>query len=383
MGYYKIILQFLIFGISCAQAQLNLVPNPSFEKLKSTPKNVGELFKASPWLSPTDGTADVFSKKTNTEDIGAPKNAMGEQIARTGVNYAGAIFFSKKTNNTREYVQAELLSPLELGRTYCVEFFVSLSDLSKYGIDRIGVYISKDKVGAKNWDPLPLVPQISNIPGRILSEHAQWELICGEYKAQGGEKYFTIGNFYPNDETKIKKLKKPSKIKGSQNDYGYYYIDDVSLKDIDDVGITCGCEKKMKIIENNSQMQFVYSKVSGETEEEVDTQEIIESKSIFFDEGKVEITEQSKLDLKLIMSLLQDNPTIIIEILGHADEQELKKDAKIAMNRANTVLNNLVLAGIKKERLKTSDTKPINIPNANNESIRSQNRKVDFSVVLE
>jgi len=132
----------LLFFLSAAivRAQSNLVPNPSFEKLKSTPRNVGELNKATPWLSPTDGTADVFSKKTSNEEIAAPKNALGEQLARSGVNYAGAIFFSKKTNSTREYMQVELLKPLEAGRTYCLEFFVSLSDLSKYGIDRIGVF---------------------------------------------------------------------------------------------------------------------------------------------------------------------------------------------------------------------------------------------------
>lgn len=378
-----VLLVHLFFTVSFAIAQTNLVPNPSFEKLDSKPKKVGELFKAGPWVSPTDGTADIFSKKTKSEEIGAPKNTLGEQTARTGSNYAGAIFYSKKTNSTREYLQVEFSKPLEAGKTYCVEFNINLADLCKYGIDRIGAYISVDKVASNNWDPLNLVPQINNFQGRIITEQDQWEVICGEYKANGGEKYITIGNFYLNEQTKIKKVKKPAKIKGAQNDYGYYYLDDISVIDREEVGATCGCEKKLRVNKFDPQMNIVYSKVSGESEEKVVAEEVIETRSILFEEGKSEISANSKKDAEFIVKLLKDNPKLKIEIIGYADENELKKNPELGTERATMVFQNFLLGGINKTRLTVIKGEPIESKETSNEVLKKQIRKVDFSVILE
>jgi outer membrane protein OmpA-like peptidoglycan-associated protein len=374
---------FLLFiATSLSVAQTNLVPNPSFEKLESKPKSVGELTKAVPWISPTDGTADIFSKKSKSDEIGAPKNTLGEQQARTGNNYAGAIFYSKKTNSTREYLQVELSRPLEANKLYCVEFYVSLADLCKYGIDRIGVHFSLDRVGSTNWDPLNLTPQVSNFQGRILTDQSNWEVICGEYKAKGGEKIMTIGNYFMNDQTKIKKVKKPSGIKGSQNEYGYYYIDDVSVIDREEVG-TCGCEKKLQIKKFDSGMNYVYSKVSGEKEENVNAEEVIEIKSIFFEESKTDISATAKIDIDMISKLLKDNPKIKIEVIGNAGSNEIVKDEAIALTRATMVYQALIVSGIKKERMQVIKGEPIEIDQNSNEIIKKMNYKVDFSVIID
>lgn len=361
-------------------SQNNLVSNPSFEELDGKPKKTGELNKAITWVSPTLGTSDLYCKSAKAAEIGVPLNVQGEQAARTGNNYAGAIFYSKKTNNIREYIQIELSSELEEGKVYCVEFYVSISDLSMHAIDKVGAHFSTDKIAADNLEPLIMTPQIINKTGRMLANQSEWEIICGEYTALGGEKYMTIGNFYPNEKTPIQKVKKPSSIKGTQNDYGYYYIDDVSVISSDAAGASCGCEAKLNPGKTMPKMNYKYSNVKGDEEKTMVAGDVIKSKIIFFDAGKTVISPNSKSDLDLILKLLKENPKLKVEIIGYANNSEVLLDSAIAENRSKKIMEFLVGGGIKQERLTVKATPGIA---EYNEALKAKNCKVNFAVLPE
>lgn len=334
-------------------AQMNLVPNPSFEKLTSKPKTVGELNKAAPWVMPTAGTADIFYKGAKDPLIGMPDNQLGSQMARTGDNYAGAIFYKNKDDNSREYLQVELIQELEADEVYCFDMFVSLAELSKYAIDRIGVYFSDKKISFNNWAPIAVKPQIENGEKRILTDTDNWMLICGQYKANGGEKYITIGNFYPNSETNIEKVKKPSSIKGNQTEYAYYYIDDVALYNTDSVNGNCNCEKRL--MAGTNRMNYVYSKVTVEEkkeEEKVVTspRQLINNKKIFFEKNSDVPTQKSVMELDWMQKLLTDNPDIKIEIIGWVDTDEAKTNPNLGEKRALKIRETFVSKGLSADR---------------------------------
>ncbi|MFN4235057.1 MAG: hypothetical protein ACK4IK_09660 [Bacteroidia bacterium] len=347
-----IVFSVLLYSIVLS-AQMNLIPNPSFEKLASKPKTVGELNKATPWVSPTAGTSDVFYKGAKDPLIGSPDNQLGSQMPRTGDNYAGSIFFKNKEDNSREYLQVELIQELEADEVYCFDMYVSLAELSKYAIDRIGVYFSDKKISFNNWAPIAVKPHIENGEKRIINNTDEWTLICGQYRAKGGEKFITIGNFYPNAETNVEKVKKPSSIKGNQTEYAYYYIDDVALYNTDSVNGNCACEKRLTA--GSNKMNYVYSKVTVDEQKEVEKvvtspRQLINKKVIYFERNSDVPTQKSVMEIDWMQKLLTDNPDIKIEIIGWVDADEAKLNPNLGEKRALKIREQFVSKGLSADR---------------------------------
>jgi hypothetical protein len=212
----------------------NLVPNPDFETHSACPNgdlSAGTIVLAPPWNRPTDGTADYY----HTCSFGAfgawsgvPANIFGNQAPHSGNAYAGFYQYIGQ-QNVREYIQAPLLSPLVAGQSYKVSFYVSLADTSKWAIDGIGAHFSNAPVGiygtgANPWHfVLPLVPQVSNPTGNVISDKTNWTLVQGTFCASGGEGHIVIGNFKDDATTIV------TNMTGTEN-AAYYYIDDVSVE---------------------------------------------------------------------------------------------------------------------------------------------------------
>jgi len=119
---------------------------------------------------------------------------------------------------------------LQKDKNYCIEFFVNLSNYSKYSIDRIGAVFTSDSLLSNDWLPLPDGPGIKNQKGNIITDTALWTLMPGIYVAGGGEKFITIGCFYEDDSISIDTVN-PS---GNQP-YAYYYVDDVYVREMDSI----------------------------------------------------------------------------------------------------------------------------------------------------
>ena len=217
---------FILLNDLCGQA--NLVPNPSFEYYSSCPINPGDILMAEPWVDPTLATSDYFNI-CNGSVVGVPTTLGGNQDAHTGVGYAGFDTYITP-GSYREYVQVKLNDTLIIGKRYCVNFYVSLSDTEQYAVDRIGAYISTNAItcGPPGFGCiLNYIPQIENPVFNILANDSGWSKISGSFIASGGELYLTIGNFYDNSNTNLAIVHSSSPYSAS-----YYYIDDVSLVEI-------------------------------------------------------------------------------------------------------------------------------------------------------
>src|SRR4030067_3134038 len=130
----------LLFLSVEGNAQVNLVPNPSFEQYTICPNNGGQIYYAPPWFNPTQGSPDYFNA-CDAPVLGTPENLLGYQIPHLGNAYAG--FFasfndtSMGISNYREYVEVKLDSSLSAGVKYFVSFYLSLSDSMNFATDRI------------------------------------------------------------------------------------------------------------------------------------------------------------------------------------------------------------------------------------------------------
>ncbi|MEI6487437.1 MAG: T9SS type A sorting domain-containing protein [Bacteroidota bacterium] len=226
----KKILLLLFSFLHCSQffclAQCNLVPNPSFEIVTDCSNGVNGIFlnHSPPWDSPTDGSPDLFNSCSIYSGTNIPSNFEGFQHPHSGSGYGEISTIFPAYNGQREYVQVELDSSLIINNTYCISFFVNLSDSAEFGTNNIGIYFSTTHTYQGGFQYLNFVPQINY--SSIISDTANWVEISGTYTAQGGERYIIIGNFYPDALTDIFTI--PTNYTRTSH-FSYYYIDDVDV----------------------------------------------------------------------------------------------------------------------------------------------------------
>jgi outer membrane protein OmpA-like peptidoglycan-associated protein len=105
-------------------------------------------------------------------------------------------------------------------------------------------------------------------------------------------------------------------------------------------------------------------------------------KNVFFKQGTPILLSDSYPELDRLVSIMQDNPTMEIELSGHTDNQgDPKKDLKLSEDRVKTVKEYLVSKGIDPRRITGKGyggTKPI-ASNAKEET-RKLNRRVEVKI---
>jgi len=215
-GLLLIVLMLTVGNLLC-QNSSNLVPNFDFEELNKCPQTKKTWKTIVDWYSPKDNF-DVFN---SCNKIGGsfPENDFGYQEPFSGNGYVGLKFYNVFEFSNSNYIQVKLKKILKSGVKYKVSFHVSLAEKSGYSIDGIGCLISKEeKIVRRN-------PQVYNLYGNVVNETDSWTKIDGEFIADGGEKYLSIGNFYTTD--KVTQF-----IINENSSESYYYIDKVSLEEI-------------------------------------------------------------------------------------------------------------------------------------------------------
>jgi len=106
-------------------------------------------------------------------------------------------------------------------------------------------------------------------------------------------------------------------------------------------------------------------------------------KNIFFDTNKYELKPQSKTELGKLISFLNANKNLKIEIGGHTDNVGSDTDNQLlSENRAKAVYNYLSEKGIETERLSFKGYGELQpIADNNTEEGRALNRRTEFMIV--
>ena len=381
--YLALLLPAFAFGQKGIAVNDNLVYNSSFEEYRECPRKIdalGTLTIVEAWYQPTAGSADYFNV-CGSRECGVPKNKLGIQDPHLGDGFCG-IYCSK--TDYREYLQTELREPLRAGEMYRVSFYVSLSEYS--AVATIGALFTNDRVGdtvrsilmnKQVREIMPGVsqtiatyfePQVVNDYDRVLSDTKAWMQVSGVFTAKGGERFMTIGNFYPASQSNVVDLDSLTYLLPG----AYYYIDDVV--------VTClGCVDTVAALQADS---TVLPSPVAQRDSLVPGAAFV-LRNIFFDYDKAVLLQQSYNELQNLLAILNDNPTIRIEIQGHTDGQgSVEYNIRLSENRAKAVVDYLIHKGIDPKRLQYrgfGKSKPI-ATNATEEG-RARNRRVEFVVL--
>ncbi len=421
-----------------AEAQ-NLVKNHSFENAWSCPEDYNGYavkFPFPDWINPNNGTPDLMHS-CSVMRAGVPENFAGYMYPYDGGAYAGIILREKFDDSlkvykgvSREYLQTKLTEPLKKNTLYCVKFYYVNAKKSMYSVDALGITLTVDQIKSKNADRILQRPQITNRPGHIMDNTDEWTEFCGYYRARGGEHYLTIGNFWDNSTTQY--INKHNEYSDSAFFYAYYLIDNVSVFEIESE-FECGClndlawssdwksetfdpatgynTRKINNTDNNSNLANNSS--SGNENDEnnssshlnanpnetdatglktqitkaaFDNAEIgdrFRLNQIYFEFNSSELLTVSYIQLDSLYNILEQKPSVRIEIRGHTDNIGSESyNKKLSVDRAASVYNYLIEKGIPKTRMKYRGFGP-NVPVADNntEEGRELNRRVEIFIV--
>ncbi len=361
MNFKSILILPLFFSVFIfGQEDENLVSNPSFESMDGKLKKLKQINVAKYWDSPTALKADLFSKKKDAP-VSAPVNIYGKEHPKDGDNYAGILMYSYNNKSPRTYVQTQLVSPLTAGLDYCVKFNISLSDLSKYAVNNIGLHFGVEPLSLEGKGDI--IFNKSDEFSRVIRDGANktynarynWETVCGIYKADGKEQFITIGNFFNNKDTKYEKLKKLENFPGTQIPSAYYYVDNIEVFLIENMS-DCNCSGQNKI----KRESIVYHRDYSTDGSEISIDVQLKRATVYFDVESNKIDDMFLKSINSIADLMKSNNDIKLELHGHTDKAEhdaIKEDPEneklinLSEYRSKSIFNALTAKGISADRL--------------------------------
>ena len=248
----------LLVGIIVVRvnAQINLVPNPSFEYYTTCPYGGAPQIRfAYPWYSADTTYSSYYFNNCSPNLLSSVPYSIGGgggfQYAKTGNAFAGN-FFSYRWHfagtSTRNYLQVKLNSKLSKNKCYYVSFYVNLANSSTMAVRNISLNISDTAlkyIFPFNRIP-PASPQITLYGNPIITDTLNWVQVAGIYTAHGGEQHLSIGNF----------------VEDSYSDHIYfdstrsgpaaYNIDDVSVIPLDSMQLKAEAGRDTTIVKGDS-----------------------------------------------------------------------------------------------------------------------------------
>lgn len=370
----------------------NWVPNGDFETVEGKKlKRAGGIVYATGWNSPTKRSADLFSESAPVEtNVSAPKNLGGEQTALSGSNYAGIRVWSYQNKEPRTYLQTKLVNSklksgtptsLKKDSLYCVRFYTSLGDLSKYSAGELGVYLGKQKIEKDDEASLTYEVKVPHLRTKIYDDMYSWQGVCGVYKADGFEQFLVIGNFAATEKTPNAKTKRPRGETRPQVFSAYYYIDNVELFPIKNQG-ECTCEQLEK-----AESEFIFSR-KGAVNPSLKPAEKVDQQVFYFKRFQRSFDTSMESWLNDMVGSLKADASIKVKLIGHLDATEVERTLvrpdllTLATERAEAVKDALVEAGIDASRI-TVEAKAGDEPvdTTGTEIGMSKNRRVEVDIV--
>ena len=164
--------------------------------------------------------------------LGIPESMFGYSFAKDSNYYAGLILYNTPNPaayaDSKEYIYQQLSAPLQSNETYCLTYWVKLASGVNRAVNQIGALFTNTLPVEYSPSFIMAQPQISYNNG-FITDTLNWTQIQGNYIADGGEQFITIGNFNTNANTNTFNVGNKTHYLLCCDPKSYYYIDNVSL----------------------------------------------------------------------------------------------------------------------------------------------------------
>lgn len=227
----------ILSSLNCL-AQVNLVPNPSFEDTVSL-NNCGGQGVIANWNNLDSNKINnclfLNFNSLNSGGCALPSNFWFYQNAKSGNGVIEIIVywtaFPPQPTTIRGVPRVKLKSTLSAGKQYCAKMYVSPFETETYFTNGIGMYFDNgqlDTIVAQDSSGIyPFVnPQVQC--GFIIDDTLNWKVVEGVFTATGNETFLTIANFLSDVNTQ-----KTYCVAANPCSCSDIIIDDVSLIETD------------------------------------------------------------------------------------------------------------------------------------------------------
>jgi hypothetical protein len=228
----KLILPLLLcLGIATLVcAQINLVPNGSFEEYTQCPDNTSQVDSCVGWYS-VYYSPDYYAECA-PYPVAVPDNFCGYQHAFDGSAYIGLLTYVWYFEDGREFIGTQLLDTLIPGNTYHVSMRVSRGNWTTQAYNcaasnKLGMLFSTQQYTLN--EPPPVSNFAHVYEDLILTDTLNWILLSWNFIADSAYTWVYIGNFFSDDQTDTAVINAPL---GQFGD-AYYFIDSVNINCLD------------------------------------------------------------------------------------------------------------------------------------------------------
>ncbi len=309
------------------------------------------------WNSPTMASPDVYTLSTKVPpgwlEKGNARTSAYKGTCMVGITTYGCGFGKP---HCREYVQVKLKEALVIGQQYQIQMYTRPMNRTVWA-NNLGIFCSVIEINKSLDQRLKCKPQWK-MTDIIKGTGTQWTLINGKFIAQTAGQFLNIGNFITDSLTKVEIPP------GSNEQYAYYYIDEVSLRKVPPI-----------IVKPSEEGTFDDCCLKqGDT---------VILKRIYFDFDKSSLESSSYVELNKLLRIMSNRGSMKVHLTGHTDKVgNIRYNTWLSRKRAEVVREFLLDNGIEDERIKVvamSFSKPA-ASNKTDEG-RKLNRRVEMYVV--
>jgi len=210
----------------------NLVPNGSFEDYTSLPNSTSDWELCVGWnnvnmnLGNWPYATPDYLHTAGSGDAQLPNCKWADVNAQDGDAIMGLYSKHSSQLNSRDYIATQLSSPLVIGTTYTISFWLSSGSGNYYygsSSENFGVQLSSAPLTQVNHENTGGTAH-ALVPGSPW--HTGWVFYSFSYVATAAYQYVTIGNFYTDAVTSTTVHYPGANYSGGS----YYFIDDVIIE---------------------------------------------------------------------------------------------------------------------------------------------------------
>ncbi|MBL0330259.1 MAG: T9SS type A sorting domain-containing protein [Bacteroidetes bacterium] len=219
----KLLFYFFVLFTVMMKAQVNLVPNPSFEQYTGCPDYWDQINYTLDWTA-YKGSPDYYNICGAVDSFSVPQNFIGYQLPASGSAYCGVILYDKANFGNDELIGANLTAPLLIGTKY----FVSFKSVLKYN-NPFDICCGQNKMGVKfstmsyNISSPPIQNNFAHVySSAVISDTSNWTQVFGSFVSDSMYTNVMLGNFFDNASTTINDIQ-------PANNSSYYFIDDICV----------------------------------------------------------------------------------------------------------------------------------------------------------
>jgi|GEM_PF-3602094 len=221
---FSYLLLFFLNTLLC-HAQ-NYVPNGDFETYTGLPSGPAAYALATGWTNCSGTGSPDYAHTAGSGMATLPNNYFGIISPHSGDAIMGLILWHSTNPSFREYVSHALSSPMIVGNTYLISFYVtngiSSGNYGGYGVDQVSIALSTDSLVQVNSTPISFTPQYV-VPFIVID--TAWQQVSFLFTADSAYNHITFGNFKDDAGTNTQFFRNES-IQAA-----YYFVDDFEVID--------------------------------------------------------------------------------------------------------------------------------------------------------